>query len=54
MTMHKIYIEDKTDRMNVAMALIRAGYTVRWGRTRSQNGRSWLNYVEYWRETDGD
>ncbi|MDE7245739.1 MAG: hypothetical protein K2O18_17440 [Oscillospiraceae bacterium] len=47
---HKTYelvLQNKEDRENVALALYRAGYTVR-ERRRKDNGKT-VVYLEYWK-----
>lgn len=44
---NELVLQNKEDRESVALALYRAGYTVR-ERRRKENGRS-VVYMEYWK-----
>lgn len=44
---HELVLQNKDDREAVALALYRAGYTVR-ERRRKENGKT-VVYLEYWK-----
>lgn len=56
MEKQRIYIScpwtelDKDERMELCRLLVKAGYTVRFGRERRDGKNTYEYYVEYWRD----
>ncbi len=48
----RIYLDRQEDREAVALALVRNGYSVRFGKEKSKTGSRYLHYVEYWGRDD--
>ena len=46
----KIYLNEKTDREQVCLILVRNGYTVKIGSEKTANSTKLKYYVEYWKE----
>ncbi|MCI8351902.1 MAG: hypothetical protein HFJ86_12200 [Oscillospiraceae bacterium] len=47
MKVHELILQNKDDRETVALALYRAGYTVR--ERRRKDGNRTIVYLEYWK-----
>jgi hypothetical protein len=54
MNKQRLYIDNKTDRESVAMALLRQGFAVRFGAEKkdSKTSRAVRYFVEWWEEKE--